>query len=230
MSASQRRYNPLLDEWVLCSPGRLSRPWQGEREPAPEQAPLAYDPSCYLCPGNARASGARNPEYRGVFLFDNDYPALTGDRASAGGTPHPLFLEEPESGRCRVISFSERHDRHLGSLNAAEVERVIDAWASESERLAVEMKAASTRLLAQMPLPNTSPAVRYQSVSKSSAAAPATKATAASAAGAPGRVTRRTRPRSRASPIGEARARDSTREAHARNSISSIRLPSGSRP
>jgi UDPglucose--hexose-1-phosphate uridylyltransferase len=77
-----------------------------------------------------------------VFLFDNDYPALTGDRAFAGGSAHPLLVEEPESGRCRVISFSERHDRHLGSLTAAEVERVIDAWASESERLAVEVSSA----------------------------------------------------------------------------------------
>ena len=71
-----RRYNPLLDEWVLCSPQRLDRPWQGQLEaPARETIP-AYDPACYLCPGNERANGARNPDYASTFAFDNDFPAL----------------------------------------------------------------------------------------------------------------------------------------------------------
>ncbi len=141
MNASHRRYNPLLDEWVLCSPGRLNRPWLGEREELSGGVVPAYDPGCYICPGNARAGGARNPHYRGVFFFDNDYPALTEDSASVDAEPHPLFIAAPERGRCRVISFSERHDRHLGSLSPAEVETVVDAWASESGRLMADTKA-----------------------------------------------------------------------------------------
>jgi len=154
-SASHRRYNPLLDEWVLCSPGRLKRPWLGDREDLSSAVLPPHDPGCYLCPGNRRAEGARNPDYRGVFLFDNDFPALTAIKAikaikdgpaTADDEPHPLLVQAPESGRCRVISFSERHDRHLGSLTAAEVEAVVGAWASESERLATEAKAAYVQI------------------------------------------------------------------------------------
>jgi UDPglucose--hexose-1-phosphate uridylyltransferase len=124
----------------------LQRPWLGEREDIPDAVAPAYDPGCYLCPGNARARGARNPEYRGVFLFENDYPALTEERALFDPRPHPLLLATPESGRCRVISFSERHDRHLGSLSLPEVEAVIHAWASESSRLAKDGNAAYVQI------------------------------------------------------------------------------------
>jgi UDPglucose--hexose-1-phosphate uridylyltransferase len=148
-SASYRRYNPLLDEWVLCSPGRLKRPWLGERDRGPTETPPSFDPACYMCPGNARAEGTRNPHYQGVFLFDNDYPALTAMTdvsVTVDANPHPLLLAVPEAGRCRVISFSERHDRHLGSLTSAEVEAVVDAWASESERLATDARAAYVQI------------------------------------------------------------------------------------
>ena len=92
---SHRRYNPLLDEWVLCSPGRLRRPWQGHVETAPDENLPAYDPACYLCPGNARAGGARNPAYTSTFAFDNDFAALTlsgpsrPSRATASWWPAP---------------------------------------------------------------------------------------------------------------------------------------------
>jgi len=145
-SASHRRYNPLLDEWVLCSPGRLKRPWLGDREEVSKAALPSYDPDCYMCPRNPRAGGARNPDYRGVFLFDNDYPALTENDAPVGANPHPLLIAAPERGRCRVIAFSERHDRHLGSLPAEAVEAVIDAWASESERLTADANAAYVQI------------------------------------------------------------------------------------
>jgi UDPglucose--hexose-1-phosphate uridylyltransferase len=135
---SQRRYNPLLDEWVLCSPGRLKRPWLGDREEVPMAVLPPYAPDCYLCPRNFRAGGARNPDYRGVFLFDNDYPALTENDAPVDFEPHPLLTVTPERGRCRVVAFSERHDLHLGSLPEEAVGAVIDAWAAESERLAAD--------------------------------------------------------------------------------------------
>jgi UDPglucose--hexose-1-phosphate uridylyltransferase len=145
-NVSHRRYNPLLDEWVLCSPGRLKRPWLGEREEVSVPVLPPYDPDCYLCPGNRRAGGGSNPDYRGVFLFDNDYPALTEDAVPLGVESHPLFLAASERGFCRVISFSERHDLHLGSLTQAQVEAVVDAWGAESERLATEANAAYVQI------------------------------------------------------------------------------------
>jgi UDPglucose--hexose-1-phosphate uridylyltransferase len=143
---ASRRYNPLLDEWVLCSKGRLKRPWLGKREVAPAEASPSFDPTCYLCPGISRAEGARNPDYRGVYLFDNDFPALTATYGAIDRTPHPLLVEVGESGRCRVISFSERHDLHLGALNVPQVEAVVDAWAAESETLARDPKVAYVQI------------------------------------------------------------------------------------
>ncbi|GMR23981.1 MAG: UDP-glucose--hexose-1-phosphate uridylyltransferase [Acidobacteriota bacterium] len=144
---SHRRYNPLLDEWVLCSPGRLKRPWLGQTDtPNPGSATRpAYDPACYMCPGNARASGEPNPDYESVFLFDNDYPALTAPKSiddSTGDTKpdtsRPLLIAAPERGRCRVVCFSPRHDMHLGVMTPSAVRQVVDAWAAESERLATD--------------------------------------------------------------------------------------------
>jgi UDPglucose--hexose-1-phosphate uridylyltransferase len=134
MTGSHRRYNPLLDEWVLCSPGRLKRPWLGEMQSPPKEYAPAFDPGCYMCPGNERANGARNPDYRGVFVFDNDYPALTEESLPEEGS-HRLLVSLPARGRCRVLCFSERHDRHLGAMTTVEVRAVVEAWASESERL-----------------------------------------------------------------------------------------------
>jgi UDPglucose--hexose-1-phosphate uridylyltransferase len=123
----------------------LQRPWLGEREPAAASGSAAYDPGCYICPGNLRAGGERNPDYRGTFVFDNDYPALSPPGNGTEGEReefHPLFRSIPERGRCRVIAYSERHDRHLGDMAPAEVRRVVDLWASESERLARDENAA----------------------------------------------------------------------------------------
>src|SRR5713226_1011551 len=136
---SHRRFNPLLDEWVLVSPQRHARPWQGQIE-APEPEPsLEYDASCYLCPGNERAHGVRNPRYTSTFAFDNDFGALSrdlglgdrlgtrlGTRYSVLGTrpsteyrvPSPdLFLAQPERGLCRVLCFSPRHDLTLARMD-----------------------------------------------------------------------------------------------------------------
>ena len=128
-----RRYNPLLHEWVLVSPQRLARPWQGRTEPAGADDRPAYDPGCYLCPGNLRAASVRNPHYDGTFVFDNDFPSLTGARPDPCDSvePHPLLRSERESGICRVVCFSPRHDASIPQLSVRELRTVVDVWAQQ---------------------------------------------------------------------------------------------------
>lgn len=133
MTGAHRRFDPLSGRHVLVSTGRLSRPWRGAVEPLPPRVP-AHDPHCYLCPGNVRAGGVRNPDYRGVFAFDNDYPALT-DETGEEESPDPLFWAGPARGRARVLCYSPDHGASLGDLGAAGVRAVIDAWCSETETL-----------------------------------------------------------------------------------------------
>lgn len=132
-----RRYNPLTDEWVLVSPHRTARPWQGQVEDvAPARA--SHDPDCYLCPGNARAGGVRNPDYDDVFVFDNDFPALLTESATAadaGGASDELLRAAPVRGTCRVVCFSPRHDLSLGELPANGLRRVVDTWAEQTAEL-----------------------------------------------------------------------------------------------
>lgn len=130
-----RRYNPLLDEWVLCSPHRLTRPWQGQIDDRPRDTRPAFDPTCYLCPGNARAGGAVNPGYTGTFAFDNDFPALLQAAGASAADDDPLRRQEPASGCCRVLCFSPRHDLALGDMDQPAIRLVVDAWADEVERL-----------------------------------------------------------------------------------------------
>jgi len=146
IAGPHRRYNPLLDEWVLCSPHRLERPWQGQTEAVAEERLPAYDPACYLCPGNLRANGERNPAYPATFAFDNDFPALlpggSSERTDEGG----LLVAEAAQGRCRVVCFSPRHDLTLAVMDAPSIRGVVDAWAEEVERLEAEPGTAYVQL------------------------------------------------------------------------------------
>ena len=126
-----RRRNPLTDEWVLVSPHRTRRPWQGQIERRPQGIRAPYDPTCYLCPGNLRAGGLRNPEYESTFVFTNDFAALDPRTPQIDVAPHPLLRAESEAGSCRVLCFSPRHDLTLPLMAPAEIRRVIDAWASQ---------------------------------------------------------------------------------------------------
>ena len=132
-----RRFNPLTREWVLVSPQRATRPWLGQVERVPRNQLPQYDPSCYLCPGNERAGGVKNPNYSGTFVFDNDFPALL-PLESPMGQPvhqHELLQAEPEQGICRVICFSQRHDLTIPQLSQVEVESVVSTWMEQSREL-----------------------------------------------------------------------------------------------
>lgn len=140
MERPHRRLNPLSGEWVMVSPHRAQRPWQGEIERVHPPALLTYDPTCYLCPGNERARGARNPQYSGTFVFDNDFSALL---APAEGRPakadalneRGLLVAAPESGICRVMCFSPRHDLSIPSMELEALRGVVETWCSESAAL-----------------------------------------------------------------------------------------------
>jgi UDPglucose--hexose-1-phosphate uridylyltransferase len=128
--SAHRRFNPLTGEWVLVSPHRLARPWLGRTEPASTPRP-AYDPGCYLCPGNARAGAARNPKYERTFVFDNDFPALTPDAPAEAHDESGLIVWHGEPGICRVVCFSPRHDRSFGDLDPVEAREVVDVWTNQ---------------------------------------------------------------------------------------------------
>ena len=131
-----RRYNPLLREWILVSPQRTERPWQGETSKQAVSAGLDYDSSCYLCPTNARSGGVKNPGYKSVYAFDNDFPSLLPDtQADAQPNPSPLLVAEPERGRCRVICFHPNHSLTLARMDLPSIAAVVDAWADETATL-----------------------------------------------------------------------------------------------
>jgi UDPglucose--hexose-1-phosphate uridylyltransferase len=128
-----RRLNPLTGEWVLVSPHRAQRPWRGQTELTPTSAALAYDPSCYLCPGNQRAGGARNPEYNQTFVFTNDFAALKPGLApsSQDESGRGLMVAESEAGACKVVCFSPRHDSTLARMTVPDILKVVDVWSEQ---------------------------------------------------------------------------------------------------
>ena len=132
-----RRWNPLRQSWVLVSPHRTQRPWQGETGQKAAPAAVPYDPQCYLCPGNQRAGGAVNPAYEGIFSFTNDYSALLPDSPSPDNAlASPLLLAEPARGLCKVICFHPDHSLTLARMTQPEIRNVVDAWTQEYGELA----------------------------------------------------------------------------------------------
>lgn len=131
-----RRFNPLKGEWVLVSPHRARRPWQGQVEEVEVVTRTAHDPACYLCPGNTRAGGIRNPEYADVFAFDNDFAALRPDTPDGRLDDGGLLLAKAEQGISRVICFSPRHDLTLARMEARAIRRVVDMWTTQFAELA----------------------------------------------------------------------------------------------
>ncbi|MEI7634017.1 MAG: UDP-glucose--hexose-1-phosphate uridylyltransferase [bacterium] len=129
------RLNPLTGEWLLVSPHRLKRPWQGKVEQTPPETRPTYDPKCYLCPGNERAGGARNPDYQGTFVFENDFAALLPDAPASQADANPLFAARRERGTCRVICFSPDHSLTLAQMSEDAIACVIDAWMEQFREL-----------------------------------------------------------------------------------------------
>jgi UDPglucose--hexose-1-phosphate uridylyltransferase len=130
-AASHRRLNRLTGEWVLVSPHRTARPWQGQVEEVTSARQPAYDPACYLCPGNERAGGARTPQYGSTYVFDNDFAALTPDVVPEEDDRKGLLVAQSERGICRVVCFSPRHDLTLGGMSVEAIRTVVDTWVDQ---------------------------------------------------------------------------------------------------
>ncbi len=130
-----RRYNPLTQEWILVSPHRTQRPWQGQVEKSAAENMPAFDPTCYLCPGNTRAGGKHTPHYESVYVFDNDFPALLPDTSANKLNQSDLLIAASERGTARVICFSPRHDLTLALMERSAIEKVVDAWAAQYDEL-----------------------------------------------------------------------------------------------
>ena len=131
----QRRRNLLNGSWVLVSPHRTQRPWQGQVEEAADAVQPPFDPDCYLCPGNTRASGDVNTKYTDTYVFDNDYPALLQTTATADPSDDELLVSADAGGTCRVICYSPRHDQSLGDLSAEALDAVVATWVQQISEL-----------------------------------------------------------------------------------------------
>lgn len=130
-----RRRNPLTGDYVLVSPHRTKRPWQGRVEKTADEQRPTYDPTCYLCPGNMRANGEQNPPYEHTFVFTNDFAALLDDVPDAPADAHPLLQIGGVRGTCRVVCFSPRHDLTLPEMDLPTIRHVVDVWAQQTVEL-----------------------------------------------------------------------------------------------
>ena len=132
---THRRFNALTGDWVLVAPHRTKRPWQGQQEGSSENVPVTYDQACYLCPGNTRANGEKNPDYKSTYTFVNDFSSLIPDIPEFAAEASELISARSEKGICKVVCFSPRHDLTLAEMNLADIETVIRIWREEYKKL-----------------------------------------------------------------------------------------------
>jgi len=125
-----KRYNILTGEWVLVSPHRTQRPWQGKQESESKKHGIAHDPNCYLCPTNIRANGEKNPEYSSTFVFNNDFAALLPNIVDFD-YHDGLLKAKSEKGICKVVCFSPNHSLTLPDLELEDIVKVITVWQKE---------------------------------------------------------------------------------------------------
>ena len=147
--AAERRLNLLTGDWVLVSPHRMRRPWQGAVSPPAPPATLSHDPACYLCAGATRVSGVRNPDYTGVHVFPNDFPALLeSDEPGSwdARAPDNVLVRESEAGVCRVICYSPDHGLTLSRMTSDQIEPVIATWAEQFSSLAARPDVAAVTI------------------------------------------------------------------------------------
>ncbi|MGE5353409.1 MAG: UDP-glucose--hexose-1-phosphate uridylyltransferase [Acidobacteriota bacterium] len=130
-----RRLNILTGEWVLVSPERTKRPWQGQVEKTPPETKPEYDPGCYLCPGNIRANGEYNPQYKSTYVFNNDFSALKLATPESSLNDSDLLVAGSEKGICRVVCFSPKHNLTLAEMETSDITEVVRTWKEEYERL-----------------------------------------------------------------------------------------------
>ncbi|WP_158788937.1 UDP-glucose--hexose-1-phosphate uridylyltransferase [Granulicella sp. L46] len=137
LESPHRRWNPLKREWVVVSPHRTQRPWQGQTEDTAQPPSLAYDPACYLCPGNTRAGGHHTPAYTGTYVFENDFAALKPNvpQANLDVDDARLLRASTERGICRVLCFDPRHDLTLATMSVEAIRRVVEMWAEQASEL-----------------------------------------------------------------------------------------------
>jgi UDPglucose--hexose-1-phosphate uridylyltransferase len=140
------RFNPLRGEWIQVSPHRTARPWQGQVERSGETDPPRYDPGCYLCPGNGRAGGKRNPDYATTFVFDNDFPALLPSTPPFDRREGRLLVGRAESGVCRVVCFSPRHDLTISRMDRDGLRGVVDVWIDEARALGARQEISYVQI------------------------------------------------------------------------------------
>jgi len=133
-----RRLNALTGDWILVSPHRTKRPWQGKQETPNLAARPQHDPKCYLCAGNTRANGETNPPYTSTYVFPNDFAALLPEEGETPTPASPLLQQESASGESRVICFSPRHDLTLPEMSVDEIVKVVDVWAEQTAELGRE--------------------------------------------------------------------------------------------
>jgi UDPglucose--hexose-1-phosphate uridylyltransferase len=131
----EERWHPLREEWVIIAAHRQDRPWVGEKLSPPAERAPSYVPDCYLCPGNARVGGRRNPNYTGTFAFDNDHPCVGPDAPENLRSPPRPYRNRRADGLARVICYSPRHDLTLAEMPVEQILPIIRAWQEQTRDL-----------------------------------------------------------------------------------------------